>query len=220
VRTRMVVLTAVAVLWGSLTAHPQGAGDSLRVFVAEVNGRPGVFLGTAGVFLGTGVVLTSARVIDPGGSSVSVRLDDAQVSAKVIKTDSSDDVNLSLVSVKLSNSPLKVQMRRVQLCGTLPYVGEPVIVAGLETNLATTIASPMVLPPELRQKFATILAAEGNTENFGAGVYDAVKRCLLGIMSGKYSGSDWKIDESPEHAVSYFVPASTIRRFIPTWLRF
>jgi S1-C subfamily serine protease len=219
-RTRMIVLTSVAVLWGSLTANSQGAGDSLRIFLAEVNGRPGVFLGTAGVFLGTGVILTSARVINPTASDVSVRLAGSPITAKVIKTNRSDDVNLTLLSANLVDLPLKVQMRHIQLCRDPPRVGQSVIVAGLETNLASTVASPMVLPPDLRNKFATILAAEGNTENFGAGVFDAAKKCLLGIMSGKFSRSENKTDDSVDDAASYFVPASTIRQFVPTWIRF
>ena len=60
------------------------------------------------------------------------------------------------------------------------------------------------------------------TGNSGSGVFDAGNKCLLGIMSRKISVRPNSADaESEEKDIAkYFVPASTIRAFIPTEYRF
>jgi hypothetical protein len=51
---------------------------------------------------------------------------------------------------------------------------------------------------------------------------DASRKCLLGIMSRKFSGSPIGADAKtpPRDVAKYFVPASMIRDFIPTEYRF
>ena len=56
------------------------------------------------------------------------------------------------------------------------------------------------------------------TGNSGSGVFDAGQKCLLGIMSRKITV---RLNTAHEKDIAkYFVPASTIRAFIPTEYRF
>ena len=79
----------------------------------------------------------------------------------------------------------------------------------------------MSLPFRIPRKFTTLISDVGATENSGTGVFDAGNKCLLGIISRKFfmrlnSGDA----ESQEKDIAkYFVPASTIRAFIPTEYR-
>ena len=60
------------------------------------------------------------------------------------------------------------------------------------------------------------------TGNSGSGVFDLGNKCLLGIMSRKiYVPANSADPESKEKDITkYFVPASTIRAFIPAEYRF
>ena len=66
-----------------------------------------------------------------------------------------------------------------------PWPGEPVIVAIPESTARSHIMSPQFLPPELRAKFGTVISDVASTGNSGSGVFDASRKCLLGIMSRK-----------------------------------
>jgi hypothetical protein len=58
--------------------------------------------------------------------------------------------------------------------------------------------------------------------NSGSGVFDAGQKCLLGIVSRKIYVSPSSVAPESERKdiAKYFVPASTIRTFIPTEYRF
>ena len=82
--------------------------------------------------------------------------------------------------------------------------------------------SPALLPFNVRRRFSTVISDVATTGNSGSGVFDAGNKCLLGIMSRKISVRPNSADaESEEKDIAkYFVPASTIRAFIPTEYRF
>jgi len=67
-----------------------------------------------------------------------------------------------------------------------------------------------------------LISDVGATENSGSGVFDEGNKCLLGIISRKFSVRINSGDaESQERDIAkYFVPASTVRAFIPTAYRF
>src|SRR3954470_23338553 len=111
-------------------------------------------------------------------------------------------------------------MRQVELCEKAPMVGQPVIVAGLDSSAPSKIASPLLLPPNLRANFSTIIPDVATTGNSGSGVFDAGRKCLFGIMSRKFSRSETEPEREGEDIAKYFVPASTIRGFIPAWFGF
>jgi hypothetical protein len=80
--------------------------------------------------------------------------------------------------------------------------------------------SPQRLPLSAR-KFNTVISDVAQTGNSGSGVFDAEKKCLLGIMSRKIS--DYRTDRSTGKRelydiAKYFVPASVIGQFIPAEL--
>jgi hypothetical protein len=81
--------------------------------------------------------------------------------------------------------------------------------------------SPKQLPEGLR-KFDTVISDVALTGNSGSGVFDAEKKCLLGIMSRKLSGYRTSKDTGKRELydiAKYFVPASAIANFMPAELR-
>jgi hypothetical protein len=92
----------------------------------------------------------------------------------------------------------------MQLCEAPPWPGDPVIVVDF--------VSPQILPLGWRSKFSTLIADVATTGNSGSGVFDPNHKYLLGIMSRKFvshtTGGDNDI-------AKYFIPATTIRGFMP-----
>jgi len=131
-------------------------------------------------------------------------------------------VDLTLLSIDEQKLPIYLQMRRMPLCEKPSWVGEPAIVAIPEGTARSRIMSPQLLPPDMRTKFPTVISDVATTGNSGSGVFDAGNKCLLGIMSRKiYLPPNTADPESKEKDIAkYFVPASTIRAFIPTEYRF
>ena len=78
------------------------------------------------------------------------------------------------------------------------------------------IVSPQVLPVTLRAKFSTLIGDVATTGNSGSGVFDLAHRCLLGIISGKFTSH---ATEGDKEIAKYFVPAAAIRDFMPVELR-
>jgi hypothetical protein len=81
---------------------------------------------------------------------------------------------------------------------------------------------PSLLPAQFQKRFSTVIRDVATTGNSGSGVFDAGQKCLLGIMSRKISVRPTSADNESEQKdiAKYFVPASTIRAFIPTEYRF
>ena len=175
-----------------------------------------------GVYLGNGLVLTAAHVVgSAGGTRPSVRIAGMDLPAKAIKEGKVERVDLTLLSIDEQKLPIYLQMRRMLLCEKNPGPGEPVIVAVPEKTARSYIMSPMSLPFRVPRKFSTLISDVGATENSGSGVFDAGNKCLLGIISRKFSVRINSDAESQEKDIAkYFVPASTIRAFIPTEYRF
>jgi hypothetical protein len=64
-----------------------------------------------------------------------------------------------------------------------------------------------------------VISDVATTGNSGSGVFDAGQKCLLGIISRKISArADG--ESEPKDIAKYFVPASTIAKFIPAEYRF
>jgi hypothetical protein len=78
------------------------------------------------------------------------------------------------------------------------------------------------LPAQFQKRFSTVIRDVTTTGNSGSGVFDAGQKCLLGIMSRKILVRSASADKESEQKdiAKYFVPASTIRAFIPTEYRF
>ena len=216
--------TAALALLGFAHAQTDPADDSLRLYAVDIWHDPPQSWGPGrGVYLGNGLVLTAAHVVgSAGGTRPSVRIAGMDQPAKAIKEGKVERVDLTLLSIDEQKLPIYLQMRRMLLCEKNPGPGEPVIVAVPEKTARSYIMSPMSLPFRVPRKFSTLISDVGATENSGTGVFDAGKKCLLGILSRKFflrlNSGDAETQE--KDIAKYFVPAPTIRAFIPTGYRF
>jgi len=171
-----------------------------------------------GVYLGRGLVITAYHVV---GSNPSVRIAGIDLPAKAIKEGSFEQVDLTLLSIDEKKLPIYLQMRRMPLCEKPSWPGESVIVAIPESTARSRIMSPQLLPLNVRTKFPTVIRDVATTGNSGSGVFDAGSKCLLGIMSSKiYVQPSAETGGERRDIAKYFVPALTIRAFIPTEYRF
>jgi S1-C subfamily serine protease len=214
-------LCLAAMVWASLGyAYAQNTDDSLRIYAVNIIRHPTEPWIGVGVYLGKGLVLTAAHVVGSASrTNPSVRIAGLDLPAQAIKEGSVHwGVDLTLLSIDEQKLPASLRMRRMPLCETSPRVGDPVIVAIPERTARSRIMSPQLLPPNVRTKFPTVISDVATTGNSGSGVFDAGRKCLLGIMSRKFSerrpNSSGTGSEQKDIA-KYFVPASAIRAFIP-----
>ncbi|MFL5041361.1 MAG: trypsin-like peptidase domain-containing protein [Xanthobacteraceae bacterium] len=164
----------------------------------------------AGVHLESGLVVTAAHLTSPG-SKMGVRVAGVSLPAKLVKQGSFQDVDLSLLLVDPQKLPAPVQRIQMGLCKAPPWPGDPVIVVDGQNATRSRIVSPDVLAPGLRSKFSTLIADVATTGNSGSGVFDPNGKCLLGIMSGKFTA---QTPRGGKYIAKYFVPALTIREFL------
>ncbi len=204
-------------------AHAQPTDDSLRIYAVNIIQDPPQSWTGYGIYLGRGLVITAAHVVGSAAlTNLSVRIAGIDLPAKAIKEGSLERVDLTLLSIDEQKLPIYLQMRRMPLCEKPPWAGEPVIVAVPEGTARSRIMSPQWLPSDVRTKFPTVISDVATTGNSGSGVFDAGAKCLLGIMSRKIFVRPASTDKESEQKdiAKYFVPASTIRAFIPIEYRF
>jgi hypothetical protein len=187
----------------------QPTDAALRVYAVHVGDL-------YGVYLGNGLIITAAHVVN---SDPHVRIAGLDLTAKVIKVSPFDQLDLALLSVDDDKLPVSLRLRRMPLCEAKPIVGSPVIVAIPEGTARSQILSPSALPPNVRARFSTTISHVKTTGNSGSGVFDAEKKCLLGIMSRKIQQHS-PSGESSMDIAKYFVPSWVIREFIPSEYRF
>ena len=130
---------------------------------------------------------------------------------------------MTLLSVDEMRLPASLQLRRNPLCKLPPQVGENVVVIDPDRTAYTQILSPLFIAPKLRWRFNTLIRDLVGAS--GSGVFDAERRCLMGIISRSLPKYDYRqqygriIAESVGSA-GYFVSASEIADFIPPEFRF
>ena len=193
-------------------AQAEPTDNSLQVYVVQVLHDLTQAGGLGGVYLGNGLVITAAHVGGP--DTQGVRIDGQNVSAKIIKRGTFETIDLALLSMDEEKLPISLRLRRMPLCQRPPQVGAPVIVAAPQGITRSRIMSPLLLPANLRWKFPTVISDVATSGKSGSGVFDAEKKCLLGILS-------LKITNEIEHKdfATYFVPARIIQSFVPTGTR-
>lgn len=160
--------------------------------------------GGPAVYLGSGLLLTAAHVINPA-ADLTVAIAGLRLPAKVLKQGAYENVDLSLLY--LDQSKLPSTLPTVQLCSAPSWPGDPVIVINAGQATRSTIVAPSVLPPFYQHRFPTLIKDVATTGNSGSGVFDATKRCLLGVMSRKFTANGKDI-------AKYFVSADLIRGFM------
>jgi Trypsin-like peptidase domain len=175
-----------------------------------------------GVYLGQGLVITAAHVVGSARRTRPiVQIANLELPATAIKEGTFEQVDLTLLAIEQERLPVSLRLRRMPLCQTPPWVSEPVIVAVPEGIARSTIMSPRSLPASTRMKFPTVISDVATTGNSGSGVFDARRKCLLGIMSRKIvNRQNNSIVAKQKDIAKYFVPAATIAAFIPNGYRY
>jgi hypothetical protein len=217
---------STAMLWLVILGSPvraENADDSLLVYAVNIHQTPMQTWGPGyGIYLGKGLFLTAAHVAGRTWfTRPKVAIAGTEYPTKVIKAGDFETIDVTLLSVDESLLPSRLALRRNPLCAKPPWPGEPVITVVPEGTARSRIMSPQRLPLSVR-KFDTVISDVAETGNSGSGVFDAEKKCLLGIMSRKIS--EYRTDRSTGKRelydiAKYFVPASVIAQFIPAELR-
>ena len=219
-----LVVIAVAVF--AAPASAQDIDDSLRLYAVHIDRTPKQSWIGQGVYLGKGIFLTAAHVAGLGFW----RKPRVEIAGKIYATDVLKDghfhgVDLTLLSVDERELPVSIALRRMPLCKNAPWAGEPVIVATPEEVARSYVMSPSMLPPSIPAKYRTVIRYVARSGDSGSGVFDANKKCLLGIITRKIDQAQIKIESG--HAVTgtreiakYFIPSSRIADFIPSDVRF
>jgi Trypsin-like peptidase domain len=185
----------------------ESSGPWIATAVIIRNGeQPG-----SGVYLKSGLVITAAH-LTAVDAKMGVRIAGMVLPAKVLKQGSSEGVDLSLLLIDEEKLPTSIRLPRMQLCEAPPWPGDPVIVVDARRAAQSHIVSSRVLPYTLRTKFSTLIGDVATTGNSGSGVFDPNRKCLLGIISKKFTS---RTTEGDEEIAKYFVPAGAIRDFMP-----
>jgi Trypsin-like peptidase domain len=192
-----------------------GPDDSLVVYSVGVNGG-------AGIYLGNGLVLSVAHVV--GGGIISkptVTIAGQKLLATVVKESPFEQLDLALLEFDESGLPVSLRLRRMPLCQGKPWPGEEVISLSAQGPVRSRILSTTALPFDVR-RFSTVIRDVATTGNSGSGVFEAQRKCLLGIMSRKISqirrGKNTG-EKTTQDIAKYFVPSATIADFMPARLR-
>lgn len=177
-----------------------------------------------GVYLGRGLILSAAHVVGraPFLTHPRVLIAGQNVPARVIKEGSLEYTDLALLSVDQEQLPISLRLRRLPICKGAIRAGRDVIVVYPERIVHSRIISPAYIQQQFRARFSTLIQ---EPEGSGSGVFDARRKCLLGIVSRKitkyaYRKAEGKTIAIPDGFAGYFVPASDIAGFLPTDLRY
>jgi len=218
------LVSATAALASLGIAHAQPTDDSLRIYAVDIwQDRPQSWGPGRGVYLGKGLVITAAHVVGSADhTKPRVQIAGMELPTTAIREGNVERVDLTLLSVDEQKLPVYLRMRRMPLCDNKPWPGEPVIVAIPEGTARSHIMLPSLLPANVQKRFSTVIRDVATTGNSGSGVFDAGQKCLLGIVSRKITVRPNTADAESEQKdiAKYFVPASTIRAFIPAEYRF
>jgi hypothetical protein len=217
----LLVLVGISFSQSSFAENPD---DSLIVYAVNVHQTPMQTWGPGyGIYLGKGLFITAAHVAGRSWwTHPKVSIAGQEYPTRVVKEGSFEETDLTLLGVDENLLPVRLRMRRNPLCTEFPWPGEDVITVVPEGTARSRIIPPERLPVSVR-RFNTVIGDVARTGNSGSGVFDANRRCLLGIMSRKISQSRQRSiggKTETRDIAKYFVPASTIREFIPADITF
>jgi hypothetical protein len=140
---------------------------------------------------------------------MSVHIASKKIPAQLLKQGSFEDIDLSLL--KIDEMP-GTSLPSMKLCSAPPWPGDEVLIVDAEKATRSHIVAPQILPVTFRAKFTTLIADVATTGNSGSGVFNPIQKCLLGIMSRKFTIHTPAGDRD---IAKYFVAAPLIRTFIP-----
>lgn len=177
-----------------------------------------------GIYLGGGKIITAAHVVGhwPSFTNPRVLIAGQDLPATVLKDGDAQQIDLMLLSVDESRLPFSLRLRRNPLCAMPPAPGTRVVVATPERATRSVTISPLHVAPPLRARFDTLIS---EVETSGSGVFDADKKCFLGVITNKVEKFDYRTVNGRTALertgfAGYFVPAATIRSFIPPTVKF
>ena len=201
-------------------ARAQSDQPDLKTFAVHINRTPQQPWPGYGVYLGNGLILTAAHVAGNfAQTKPHVVVAGQDLPATLVKQGSLEGVDLTLLSIDGTKLPVSLQMRRTPLCERPPYAGQRVVVAIPEGTAPSRVLPREAIPASLRERFDTDIADVATTGNSGSAVFDAANLCLLGIISRKISVTRQPLKlgapASTTDIAKYFVPAATIKAFIP-----
>jgi hypothetical protein len=207
----------------SSSGFAESSDESLLIYAVNIHQTPMQSWGPGyGIYLGNGLFITAAHVAGHTWfTRPKVSIAGTEYQTKVVKAGDFKTVDLTLLSVDEKQLPLRLALRRNPLCSQPPWPGEAVVTVVPEGTARSRILAPQRLPASTR-KFNTVIADVASTGNSGSGVFDAERKCLLGIMSRKISEyrTDKDTGKRELHDIAkYFVPASVISQFVPPELR-
>jgi hypothetical protein len=214
----LVMAQLIGQLFGPANAQTSD-DDSLRIYAVHVVKTPPFkkeFVGY-GIYLGNGTVITAGHVVGhwPLFTRPRVLIAGHDLPAKVLKND--DEVDLALLSIDETSLPISLRLRRNPLCRTPPIVAMQVIDVVPESTSRSEVISTLSIEPSLRSRFDTLV---DDVEVSGSGIFDAQRRCLLGIASAKVVKfrNQMRIGHVtyvPAGFAGYFVSAAKIIQFLP-----
>jgi hypothetical protein len=222
---RQTACFALATVIGCLllpkSAPAQSTDDDLRIYAVNVVKTPPFekqFTGY-GIYLGQGIVITAAHVVGhwPLFTHPRVLIAGQDLPAKIIKEGSFETTDLAILSVEEAGLPVSLRLRRNPLCNGYPTIGSEVVNVIPEGTTRARIISPLSIPAQLRKKRDTLIDSEKAS---GSGVFDAERKCLVGIISAKvekyhYQLENVRIRGYMDGYAGYFVSADKIAKFMP-----
>jgi hypothetical protein len=210
---------ALLLIFPTIASSAESPEDSLRIAAVNIHQTPMQTWGPGyGIYLGKGLFITAAHVAGRSWwTRPKVAIAGQEYPTRVVKEGSFEGTDLTLLAVDEDLLPIRLRLRRNELCKTFPIPGEAVITVVPEGIARSHVIAPELLPLDVR-KFSSVIADVANTGNSGSGVFDAGSKCLLGIMSRKISQSLTNRGTNQtviRDIAKYFVPSTTIREFIP-----
>jgi hypothetical protein len=179
-----------------------------------------------GIYLGGGGILTAAHVVGRWHllKELEIGIAGQELPARIVKEGSVDKTDLTVLSIDEERLPVRLRLRQNPLCKEPLRAGQEVVVVFPQGTARSRILSPLAIAPQYRAKFGTVIR-DVPLSGSGSGVFDADKRCLLGIISRRIARIDMrKAGPRPQSQVAeyakYFVPAPTIASFLPKQFRF
>src|SRR5262245_7474552 len=182
-------LAVLIVIVGLSSAHAADRKESAGPWIAMAAIMRNGEQAGSGAYLNSGLIITAAH-LTAIEANMGVRIAGLVLPvlpARVLKQGSPEDVDLSLLLVDEEELLTRIKLPRMQLCEAPPWPGDPVIVVDARHATESQIVPPQVLPFTLRTKFSTLIRDVATTGNSGSGVFDPTRKCLLGIISKKFT---------------------------------
>jgi hypothetical protein len=224
-----IVMAALAVASSAAFAQNGGPDHSLQQYFVQII-KTRVLQQQQdtlnGIYLGNGAALTAAHVVGRWQllKELQVRIAGQVLPASVVKEGSLDTVDLTVLSVDDEQLPVSVRLRRNPVCQGPARIGQEVVVVTAGGVARSRVISPLLIPASARAKYGTVIGDVPGAIS-GTGVFDARRRCLLGIISRRVARLDAaKADAGAPGKLTrqakYFVPAPVIAEFLPLEFRF